>query len=398
MKKHARVIILALAAVALIASLSALYVHYQMMRDPTYTSFCDVSETVSCEAVLQSRFARVAGVPVAAGGAIWGALILLLALRGMGARDPNTRARYAGYVFLFSTAGLAVSLYLGYASFFILRTMCPLCLTMYVAVIGVFIVSGMVATAPFGTVLAGIGRDLAALVRNPVAATLAAVWLVGSISLIAFFPREQPVVATAEAVPTLPTETLQGDMLTEFQKWIDSQPRASLNVPADGARVVVVKFNDYQCPACRETYVQYKGIVAKYQSQYPGQVKFITKDFPLEAECNAGTVHPSACEAAAAVRMARAKNKAEALEEWLFERQETMTPQMVKEGLAQVAQVTDFDAQYPKILEEVKADAAMGRQLDIKATPTFFVNGIKVQGGLRPMYFDAMIAYELSKQ
>jgi protein-disulfide isomerase len=171
----------------------------------------------------------------------------------------------------------------------------------------------------------------------------------------------------------------------------------SLNVPADGARVVVVKFNDYQCPACRDTYLQYKGILAKYQSQYPGMVKFVTKDFPLEAECNAGSVHPSACEAAAAVRMARARNKAEALEEWLFEHQETMTPQMVKEGLAEVAQVTDFDTQYPKILEEVRADAAMGRQLDIKATPTFFVNGIKVQGGLRPMYFDALLAYELNK-
>jgi protein-disulfide isomerase len=172
----------------------------------------------------------------------------------------------------------------------------------------------------------------------------------------------------------------------------------SLNVPADGARVLVVKFNDYQCPACRETYMQYKSILAKYQAQYPGQVRFVTKDFPLEAECNAGSVHPSACEAAAAVRMAREKNKGEALEEWLFAHQEAMTPQMVKEGLKEVANVSDFDAQYPKILEEVRADAAMGRALDIKATPTFFVDGIKVQGGLRPMYFDALIAYELKKK
>ena len=398
MKKHARVVILALAAVALIASLTALYVHYRMLRDPTYTSFCDVSATVSCEAVLQSPFARVLGVPVAAGGAIWAALILLLALRGMGSKDVNARTRFAGYVFLLSTAGLAAALYLAYASFFILKTMCPICLTMYVAIVGVFIVSGAAATGSTGMLFAGIGRDLSSLLKNPAAATLAAVWVVGSISLIAFFPREEPPAPVSAAAPVLPTETLQGDLLTEFQKWIDAQPRVPLNVPADGARVVVVKFNDYQCPACRETYVQYKGILAKYQSQYPGMVKFVTKDFPLEAECNAGSVHPSACEAAAAVRMARARNKAEALEEWLFEHQETMTPQTVKEGLAQVAQVTDFDAQYPKILEEVRADAAMGRQLDIKATPTFFVNGIKVQGGLRPMYFDAMIAYELNKK
>ena len=97
MKKHSRIIILALAAVALIASLAALYVHYNLLRDPSYTSFCDVSETVSCEAVLQSRFATMFGVPVAAGGAIWSALVLLLAWRGMGSSDVQTRERIASY-------------------------------------------------------------------------------------------------------------------------------------------------------------------------------------------------------------------------------------------------------------------------------------------------------------
>ena len=35
-------------------------------------------------------------------------------------------------------------------------------------------------------------------------------------------------------------------------------------VPADGAKVVIVKFNDYQCPACKLTYETYKQILAKY--------------------------------------------------------------------------------------------------------------------------------------
>ena len=36
------------------------------------------------------------------------------------------------------TLGLAVVLYLGYASFFVVGKLCPLCLTMYVSVIGTF--------------------------------------------------------------------------------------------------------------------------------------------------------------------------------------------------------------------------------------------------------------------
>jgi hypothetical protein len=48
MKKYARPLIVLLAAVALAASVASLYVHYRLLTDPSYTSFCDVSETVSC--------------------------------------------------------------------------------------------------------------------------------------------------------------------------------------------------------------------------------------------------------------------------------------------------------------------------------------------------------------
>src|SRR5215510_14866775 len=83
MTKYARPLILALALLALGASITALYVHYRILEDPTYTSFCDINETVSCEAVLESPYATVRGVPVAAGGVIWSTLVLLIAATGL---------------------------------------------------------------------------------------------------------------------------------------------------------------------------------------------------------------------------------------------------------------------------------------------------------------------------
>ena len=65
------------------------------------------------------------------------------------------------------------------------------------------------------------------------------------------------------------------------------------------------------------------------------------------------------------------------------------------QSLQEVAQITDFDAQYPKVLEQVRADAQLGQRLGVNGTPTFFINGIKVNSSLRPSYFDAAIAYEL---
>jgi uncharacterized membrane protein len=396
MTRLARPLILTLAAVALAASVASLYVHYQLLRDPSYSSFCDVSETVSCEAVYQSAYGSFYGVPVAAGGAIWAGLVLLLAA-GMGKPGSPRFASLAGYVFVLSTIGLAAVLYFGYASFFVLNRLCLLCLAVYVSVIGIFIVSGA-AAASVSSLPSRLGGDLRALRRSPAALALAAVWLVASVSVVAFFPREEAAAAsTTAAAPSMPLEELTADEIAQFEQWMSQQQRVELNVPADGARVVVAKFNDYQCPACRQTYIAYKGLKEKWESSSNGQVRFVSVDYPLEAECNTGGIHGAACEAAAAVRMARAKNRANEMEQWLFDNQARLTRDVVEEGVREIAQVTDFDEQYPKTLELVRADAQMGQKLQIQGTPTFFINGIRIGGGLRPSYFDAAIAYELKR-
>lgn len=396
MKKHASTLIMAFAALALAASVASLYVHYRLLADPTYTSFCDVSETVSCEAVMTSRYGSVFGVPVAVGGAVWSALVLLLGVVGMQPPRSEAAGRVAGYIFVLSTIGLAGVLYLGYASFFILRQMCPLCVTMYVAVIGLFVVSGAAASG-LTALPARLGRDLRATLTSPLAASLAVVWLAASVSLVAFFPREEAPADVASESIAAPIETLGADEVAQFTAWLDAQPRVDLGVPANGARVVVAKFNDYQCPACRQAYLAYKGIQQKYETASPGQVTFVSLDYPLESECNTGGIHSSACEAAVAVRLARAKNRGPEMEDWLFANQETLTRDRVKEGLTEIAQVTDFDARYTETLGAVRADAQLGQKLKITGTPTFFINGIRIGSTLRPAYFDAAIAHELEK-
>jgi uncharacterized membrane protein len=403
MKRHARTLILALAAIGLIASLASLYVHYQILNDPAYTSFCDVSETVSCEAVYQSEYGSMFGVPVAAAGAIWAGLVLALALGMRGKPELPRDASLAGYIFVLSTIGLAAVLYFGYASFFVLQKLCLLCLTMYVSVIGIFIVSGA-AAAPVGSLPKRAGSDLQSLTGSAFALTLAAIWIAGSVALVAFFPSSEPAgtadataTAAAASASAVAGEALTADEVAEFERWMASQPRTPIDVPADGAQVVVVKFNDYQCPACRQTYIAYKGLKEKWEKESGGRVKFVSVDYPLDTECNTGGIHGAACEAAVAVRLARARNRGEAMEEWLFDRQPQLTRDLVEEGVREVAQVTDFDEQYAKTLEQVRADAQLGQRLQITGTPTFYINGIKIGGGLRPAYFDAAIAYELKR-
>ena len=398
MSKYGRPLLLVLALAALGASVASLYVHYQLIADPTYVSFCDVSETVSCEAVYKSSYGTVFGVPVAAGGAVWSALVL--ALVGYGMRTPRSEAaaRAAGYVFLLSVVGLASVFYFAYASFFVLQKTCPLCVAVYVSVAGIFIVSSAIAPSKLGSLVSGIGSDISGLVSNPTAIGIGAAWLLGSIALVALFPREAIQEPAAQAAAVAPIETLDQAQLEEWHRWIDAQPRVPGALPPAGVKVLVMKFNDYQCPACRMTYMAYKDIFAKYEASNPGAFRYESRDFPLEGECGLGGIHGGACEAAVAVRLAKAKGAAEGkqLEDWLFQRQETMSRDTAKQGLAEIAQVKSFDAEYPKLLEAVRADVRLGQTLGVSGTPTFFVNGIRV-GSLRPAYLDAAIAYLLNK-
>jgi uncharacterized membrane protein/protein-disulfide isomerase len=400
MKAYARPIILVLAALGLAASLSSLYVHYQLLHDPSYASPCDIRETVSCQAVLESSYSSVAGVPVAAGGAIWAALVLLLAALGLGSPDRDRAEAAAGYTFVLSVLGLATVFYLGYASFVVIGKLCVLCLTMYVAVIGVFLASSSAASQSIATLPGRLFRDMRAVFTRPIAATLAILWLVGSVSLIAFFREEgqqQASPATTAAV-TVPTEALDQEQINEWHAWLDRQPRISEMAPTGSTKVLFVKFNDYQCPSCRATWAAYKDIIAKYEEKYPGVFKYETRDYPLEPECGMGGVHGNACEAGAAVRLAREHNKGREMETWLFEHQEQQSRDTIKSALKDIAGVgsDEYEAKYKDTLAKLHEDALLGNKLGVTGTPTFYLNGIKMPS-VRAAHLDAAIAHELQK-
>jgi uncharacterized membrane protein len=381
------------------ASIWALVVHYQLMVDPNYSSVCDVNATVSCTQVLASPYARIFGIPVAAGGAIWSGLVLLLSWYGTRQPASEIARRSAGYVFVLATIGLAAVFYFAYTSFFVLRLGCPLCMTMYASVVAIFLLSAG-AAGSLSDLPRQVASDIAGLRTSPTAATLAAVWLVASLGLIVFFPQAQTVSAQVAEQAAAPTETLDANQLAEWHQWLDKQVPVTdpAVLPAAPVKVLIVKFNDFQCPACRQAYYAYRSIFEKYAKQYPTTFKYENKDYPLENECGLGGPHPFACEAAVAVRLAAEKGKAAPLEEWLFNSQDQFSRDHVKSGLQQIAGVSgdEYDSRYAKVVTEIRGEAALGSKLGVNSTPTFFINGVRVPG-LRPAYFDAAIAYLLQK-
>lgn len=395
MSSKSRLLMLVFALVGLSASAAASYVHYKLVTEPSYQSFCDVSSTVNCAQAYLSQYGSFMGVPVALAGVIFFAIAALLA--GFAGRSSSTaRENAPGYIFVLSTIGLAFVLYLAWGSYMVLGVFCILCAITYVSVIALFIISGGATTFPMTSLPGRATRDVKTLVSTPLPIALFLALTVGSVALIAKFPNEARAQET-QTQAAAAYEPLTDAQMADLKKWWDVQPVVDVPVPpSPGTKVLIVKFSDYQCPGCRAAHMALKPVLAKWQGQ---PVEYVMKHYPLEPECNSnsGGNHFASCEAAAAYEMARGNQKQSELDDWLFANQTTLSRDVIKKAAQDIAGITDYDARYDAALQAVKTDASLGGFMKIRQTPTFFINGRKVEGGLQPAAMDGLIRIILNE-
>jgi protein-disulfide isomerase/uncharacterized membrane protein len=392
MSALARKLLVAFALLGLAASSAATYVHYNLIQNPDYSSFCDINATVSCKAAYLSRYGSVAGVPVAVGGVLFFLWVLLMVWGSRGKSRIKDSA--PAYIFAVSTLALAVVLYLAYASFFVLKEVCPLCVATYVGVIGIFVISGGASSVPMSSLPVRALRDLRVLAATPLALVIALLFVAGAAWGTTRFPHQQ------DRPSSEPPKPLSPDQRTEFERWWDVQPKsASFPYDNQGAKVLVVEFADFQCPQCRVQYIALKPVFDAYAESK--DVKVVMKQYPLNSDCNSFVptrMHNAACDAAAAAVMARSKGQFEKMQDWLFMHQDQLSPSTIRDALTDITGIKDFDAQKDKALQEVKTDISIGSSLQVNSTPSFFVNGKRIPGGgLPPQYFKEAIELELKK-
>ena len=388
MTAKSRIVILVLALVGLAFAGASTWVHYKILTDASYISPCDVNSTFNCSQVYLSPYGSLWGVPVAIGGMFWFAVVAAIAAFGRVGKGEAA----GSYIFALSIAGMAAVLYLGYASYN-MKTFCILCMGTYVSVIGIFLTSGASPSIPILQVPGRMFSDLFSALKKPAVSIVALIIAAGTASTMAFFPKEG-------SRPQLPAKPIEST--SDFADAWFKQPRTDLGIPADGARVIVVKFNDYQCPMCRITHEAYHPVFEKFEQSNPGAVKYVLKDWPWNTKCNPNgqTLHPAACEAAAAVRIARehGKEKEHEMEAWVFAHQQPpATPAEIQAAAQKILGISDFERQYQQHLPAIRRDVADGVALGINGTPTYFINGVRVPANMPPAYFEFAIQLELNK-
>lgn len=149
------------------------------------------------------------------------------------------------------------------------------------------------------------------------------------------------------------------------------------------AKVTIVEFSDFQCPACKTA----EPIVTQVLNQYKDKIRFVYRNYPLPS-------HEFGQIAAEAAEAASLQNKFWEYHDKLFE----LSPDLKKENLLLIAKDLGLDlVKFNKDLDsdtvkqKVADDQADGNRAGVNATPTFFINGTKFPGVLSLSQFQQEI-------
>lgn len=161
----------------------------------------------------------------------------------------------------------------------------------------------------------------------------------------------------------------------------------------DDAEVTIVEVADFECPFCRRLW----DAVGIYKEQSGRTVRTAFVHYPLDIKCNRRLeqgAHEYACESAYAAECAGNEGKFFEYGAMMFEFQ----PRLARENLLEYAKDVGLDVQEfeiclddPATHAKVRESIELARKLKVRATPTFYVNGYKFEGALKPAMFKAVV-------
>jgi protein-disulfide isomerase len=142
------------------------------------------------------------------------------------------------------------------------------------------------------------------------------------------------------------------------------------------AAVTLVEYSDFQCPAC----ASFQPVIEELMKQYGENLRFEYKHYPLP-------IHPFAQQAAVAAEAAGQQGKFYEYHDALFKNQQEWSSSVapgaffVKYAEELGLDVEKFRRQQKSALlrDDVRADLAEARELGLTGTPTFFLNGERMQ-------------------
>ncbi|MGB0347497.1 MAG: thioredoxin domain-containing protein [Balneolaceae bacterium] len=162
-------------------------------------------------------------------------------------------------------------------------------------------------------------------------------------------------------------------------------------VPAVPAKVVIEKYSDYQCPAC----AYYHSFLKQLKQDYGSEVRIDMKHFPLAQ-------HPYAQIAARSAEAARVQGKFDEMHDLIFAGQQQWSRGNAEAIFIGYAESLELDVEKfsadmnsADMNRIVMANRRQGVEIGLSSTPTFVINGEKVESnpGSYPLFKELVESY-----
>lgn len=144
------------------------------------------------------------------------------------------------------------------------------------------------------------------------------------------------------------------------------------------SKVVLIEYGDFQCPSCGSAHPQIKAVTEEYKDK----IAFIFRNFPLT------TIHPNARAASATVEAAGLQGKYWEMHNLVYESQadwKDLTGTARTDKFSSYADSLNLnkdqflkDTAGSKVNKKISFDQALGKKINVNATPSFYLNGEKL--------------------
>lgn len=222
------------------------------------------------------------------------------------------------------------------------------------------------------------------LIGVPAAFVLAFLLYIG-VLVVRGVPEQAPLASSDRFTSTGQTAAVTAVDKTRLVR------NTSVSLGSPTATVQIVEFVDFECPYCRESFP----IIRALAAEYGDRIHYVWRNFPIVS------LHPQSIAAAEAAACANEQGKFWAYHDRLFQNQEQLTSESLRAyALSVGVTLPAFDrcVSERRYQQFIRDDMADGQALGVRGTPTWFINGVKVEGTIPADNFRQVIEELLAEK
>jgi len=344
-------------------------------------SLCNLNAKFDCDAVSASAYSAFLGIPLAAWGAVFNAILFILILLSW-LEWSEYPERLKRWTVLLAGSSVLASGVMAVISVAMMNNYCLFCIALYAFSVIIFIALLGWLREPFWQ---NLKTDIPYLWSESRGILIA----IAAIPLLAFLTHRIFTQNLGDGqISRLVNEVVRDWQHAPKVDFV-AKPSLAMGANNEDATLTLVEFADFRCGHCKRASFTLHAFVKAHPD-----VRFEFYSFPLDGACN-DKINQStgmSCRLAAAVYCAEKDGKGWPMHDLIFSKQDTInglgTTQDIDTLLAKEITPTGLNWESmqrclnePETADAIRAQAKQGALVNVMGTPTLFANGKMLSRG-----------------